>query len=879
MATTPKINLPLIDSSMTADIPRDMNALANAIDAVVETTTGAKTKVDQALASAKAYVDADLKEAPAVPINLKMGMQVIDAKETSLVNITGLKGRTLVNLLGRDGNCEDMSKWSLIGTTVLDTANKTCGMNGFKSTVTNGTYADIWRTVAYDKNKYYIALADIKNGNALKMRLRMNDNVAVKEIMSRDVTETSQFTTAWVRIEPNAFTGTNPVYLSIVTAGGNGSYGYVDAIRLYEIPKMEYEALTSMADSQIAAKYPYVDSLQNVANPYVIGYGENLLPPFMEWIPSGNLTQYSALAPYEASTVTTGDFQALISPQIPAVKGQTYTLSIESRAGRMVVGQYDKAGNVIDYPVAEAQNGQGAFSATFTVADNVSHLVVQLSNYGAGTFIFKKPILTLGSTSKPFVLRQDSILALTTELASNVDGSIADELFTKDGLYWKLSKYKKITLDGSRDWKFNAVKSGFKQVRLEGNQKASGSPVIQYATKYDGKALKYDGNVTEGDSFNVTSTNDVIYMGISNADSGWGDSYAPTDAEVKAYMNGWKMFSVGGPATSEYTGTGTKGWVKIPVKTKSNLVLGTEYVTDISVTTLYSDFPYTPYQIQYLLATPIVEPVQHEGKLLLNKGWNQIVCGGGIEVREKANPVYWPLGNHWVFNNIHPSLIAGRFNYKTNKIYTVYANNKADSSFVMLNNDPNSNGIEDGYIDDSKYKKDGTYHVTYTRLENVVPFLAIAGEIAANLRGTVDDLVNETQALDTRLSVVERMKAEKDSKGTWIMPTLLNGWEPYDVYSGYVAAYKKVPNTNLVTITATLKNGSTAYGSTLWNMPVGYRPKYIVSGTAVTRNVGVTAVSALAVEVYTDGRVLLGMSTAAIQNGAIEFSLVYEAEQ
>lgn len=36
MATTPNLGLPLIDGAMTADVPRDMNALANAVDTAVE---------------------------------------------------------------------------------------------------------------------------------------------------------------------------------------------------------------------------------------------------------------------------------------------------------------------------------------------------------------------------------------------------------------------------------------------------------------------------------------------------------------------------------------------------------------------------------------------------------------------------------------------------------------------------------------------------------------------------------------------------------------------------------------------------------------------------------------------------------------------------
>lgn len=45
MATTPNLGLPLIDGAMTADVPRDMNALANAVDTAVEAA------IDEAVAA------------------------------------------------------------------------------------------------------------------------------------------------------------------------------------------------------------------------------------------------------------------------------------------------------------------------------------------------------------------------------------------------------------------------------------------------------------------------------------------------------------------------------------------------------------------------------------------------------------------------------------------------------------------------------------------------------------------------------------------------------------------------------------------------------------------------------------------------------------
>jgi phage-related tail fiber protein len=60
MATTPNLGLPLIDGAMTADVPRDMNALANAVDTAVgnvsipdaSLTVKGKTQLSSATGSA-----------------------------------------------------------------------------------------------------------------------------------------------------------------------------------------------------------------------------------------------------------------------------------------------------------------------------------------------------------------------------------------------------------------------------------------------------------------------------------------------------------------------------------------------------------------------------------------------------------------------------------------------------------------------------------------------------------------------------------------------------------------------------------------------------------------------------------------------------------
>lgn len=62
MANTPRLNLPLIEPNMTADIVRDMNALAEAVDVSAETTVGAQAKASTALNTAKQYTDQEVSE-------------------------------------------------------------------------------------------------------------------------------------------------------------------------------------------------------------------------------------------------------------------------------------------------------------------------------------------------------------------------------------------------------------------------------------------------------------------------------------------------------------------------------------------------------------------------------------------------------------------------------------------------------------------------------------------------------------------------------------------------------------------------------------------------------------------------------------------------
>lgn len=382
-------------------------------------------KIDQALGS-------ETVDAEPVAVTLKQGLQVVsnEANRQVPLQLKSLKGRTLVNLLGRDGGCESIASFATGGATTLtlDAANKTTGFYGIKATNVTPT-GTFWRgSIPIKAGKHYIMLADLKNGTA--------DNIFVRfpksHFSTPAVTDSSKFQTVYVKYAASA---DDVGLFDCVVTGDAGKYAYVDSIRIYEISQAEYNALDSMTADQVAAKYPYVDDMKSSVNPYVIRYGKNLLPPFTEWrttIGISGIPKMELAGAYTATLIADEDLQAL-AVDIPVAGGQMYTLSVPSlpSGGWMGVNSFDANGTFVN-----AYGGYGnETTKTFTLEASVVRLRVLLSNNtnGAGSFTFTNPMLNIGPEPLPFVPREDNMQVAVTSLASSVDGSVYDELYQKDG--------------------------------------------------------------------------------------------------------------------------------------------------------------------------------------------------------------------------------------------------------------------------------------------------------------------------------------------------------------------------------------------------------------------------------------------------------------
>lgn len=447
------------------------------------------------------------------------GLNFINASQSSPLDVR-IEGRTLVNLLGRAGNCEDASKWSDYQTThTTDSSNFVYGTSGMKVTIQSGfsTGATFYTIPGGLKaNKYYILIGEVKNGNASNGAwINFGGIEGVGLGSSALIADTSKFNIVWVKTNPTIDKVNVNVDLSV--SGNEGQYCYFDCIRLYEITAEEYANIgTVWDDEEIARRYPYVDSVQHVQNPYVIAESENLLPPFTEWTLHGNPS----------------------------------TLFAEVKLGAL--------------------------------------------------------------------------------------GDKKDILW-KDGQDWKVTKWveKDIPLDGKLTWYLGSDYSGYKRVYADATQY---EPVLnskkEIVVKYNGKILKTIdcGGIEQSSGDEAFISGDGqrnVYISIFDADSGWGETYAPTQAEIQAFFWGWRMCN--GTYGQPYDGTGTKTWYPIGDSDLSRAV--TTCPTSAAPTIAEGKIGY--YKISYILATPqtIVVTDKVEGDLVVN-GQTQVEVGSGFTYTE-----------------------------------------------------------------------------------------------------------------------------------------------------------------------------------------------------------------------------------------------------
>ncbi len=830
------------------------------------------------------------------------GMNIITVPRSTPFNVLNIKGRTLINLLGRDGNCESLTNLSshlnVNVTATLDSTNKSIGSKSIKVTLNAGatsgnTVGAFFNLPSTTANDYYIFIGEIKNGNATQARIGLPN---VGNVYSMFATDTTKFTTVYKKFIPQTSSST---YVALMVEGAEGQYAYFDALRLYKISEAEYNAIDNMTPEQIAQRWPYVDDIKGVRNPYIIRYGKNILPPFTEWTLHAN-TKVQSSYELKHTKTTTGTYEASIF-RLPAVAGQTYTIAgdielsgIVGSSGQTATVEiygFDKNGNYVSL-VDNWINENGQSKVSYTVPSNVTHIEGRLTVNAnvTGTVTFKNPMLNIGDTPLPFEPQNNDAIFYDVTLHSNVDRTITDELFYRDGQARMVKRWEEIVLDGSLSWTYQGDATGHKQVATTLNIPAFVANDLDHlrAIKFDGKILNPATNTNSApDSVGINFNGVTLYITIPDTDSGWGENYTPTAQEIQAYFNGWRMFVNGSSFGTPYNGTGTKAWVEQSKALAWGLSTVGTGITDFNVINgqqaplSWNESGHTAtitsYKLLYQLAQPVEVAITSEGEISLFEGTNVLEVGTGVVRREPANfglivgdSTFGGFDGYWANN----TSLSTRFKYRTEKILSVYKNDAKDiPSLILLTGTPY--GKEQvGYRKD-RFDTTAAYSVTYTVLDRYLytaPLIDLQAEYRTKLAGVVAETVQDIADLATRVSVVETQYARKQ-QGQWIVPVLLNGWSVPNGAGVMLGYYKD--QFDIVNVCIRMMAGITAAQTPLFILPAGYRPKtdillFVDTNTSPTDHKGIPIV------VNSDGTVRIGEAGSLTW---INLAVSFRAEQ
>jgi hypothetical protein len=521
----------------------------------------------------------------------------------------------------------------------------------------------------------------------------------------------------------------NTDYISLDITLKQGATLFDPVLPLYEVDATDYaNILTTWDEAAVLNRYPKVQGVQHLQNLAVIAEGENLLPPFSEWELHANATVKSA---YELELNATGNYQKSYGT-VSVLPNQVYTFTRPNGVGRYDLFYQDV--NRANISSLTMFNDGGGLNYTFTTPSNCRFVRVAPDNNATlGKFTFTNPMLTPGSTPKPFVPRNPSYLFAPVKLGQV--GSVKDSLLPQDG-QWMMRKVveKDVVLDGSLAWVNLSDKTGHKLVHLPSNPFPNSNVNSHIITKFNGMRILKDtvgvGNVS--DLYDGANSG-YLWLTVSDLDTGFGESYVPTNDDWKRYFNGWKYTD--GTTWTSVTGNGQTANGATALSTKP---------TD-----------YTPYKLSYVLATPQLVNVTDkvEGALAVS-GPTQVEVTSGVVVREKVVPSQHSTNLNWYINEqgLAVAIVDNPLKHRTLKILNVYKNGQQFSRFVR--NGIGGNG-EYGYISNVDYET-AEYTVTYLVLDRhlqTVNATEVKSSYAGSLKDSVDMSVEKLTDLTTQTSI------------------------------------------------------------------------------------------------------------------------------
>lgn len=508
---------------------------------------------------------------------------------------------------------------------------------------------------------------------------------------------------------------------------------YAPRIPLYEVPQESYDKILVEWDAAtVANRYPMVEGMKPLQNPVVTVEGENLLPPFSEWVLHANA---KLISPYELELNTTGSYQTC-NYYANCLPNTSYIFS----ADEFYPAYYDiHTVDAFGVQTVVRTNHRGTLS--FLTASTAKQIRI-VANHGTeiGTFRFKNPMLTIGSAAKPFKPRNPSYLYAETILSGL--NSVNDLLYQDNGRWKVLKKWEESILDNTLTYGKNADAPGLKEFFISGLLPNPSNQIkSMISLKFNGKNTPYNALVNV-DTYSVSSSTDRFYLRVSNGDTGFVDVYNPSTDEIKAYFNGWKVKTMDG--SNKPT-----AWVSV-IDGKDAATQTLDYVKANKAP------DYTGYRLLYQLATPRAVDITDkvEGALSVS-GQTQISIDSGVIVREKVAPFKDTDGRYKL--NVYSKAY---FNYKNAKILAVYKNQVDDSSQWIWFRDPRvAYGNEFIIIDSNNFDLTADYYITYLALDKeklTTNPVNVKASYNTSIRSTVDQMNEQLADVKSLASIHDR---------------------------------------------------------------------------------------------------------------------------
>jgi len=482
--------------------------------------------------------------------SLNLGMNRIHIPEVSVSPTIEFEGFSYVNLLGKDGNCEDLNYWSQwsYGTSIsLDTTNKVFGNSSIKivSDTNNTEHFAQGRILNLTSGKYYMIsgyIKAIKQYGLLRLILTDESNEYKSEVWTNQVNNTNGFDRVFAIFQMPA--EATQAYCRLQLGNGNGwlefsgeASAYFDGIMLQELTEID----RFLSIDQLFTKYPYVDSYGCLINPCFENRRYNLIrngnceEGVAYWVVSSNTTLAINQGKFLVTTSANGGYGPY---QNIKVKSHTNYYLYSKVTGGSVLGAV-KVRTLDGYDLV---TNLGSFNS-----GNNTELCVLMRNGTAGTCYYDSIMLVEG-TEPPTEYRSCDIQRFV------VEGQFAsgDKVKIENGKVSGLLNWKHTPpLYGKDfDWKYYTQYTGYKTVVLDTPKYFKGIKWIGTETghiveKYDGKTFQRLNVIQEAsDGFALNDT--YFYINIPNSNSGFTDNINPNADEVKVFMNGWKAVANNG---------------------------------------------------------------------------------------------------------------------------------------------------------------------------------------------------------------------------------------------------------------------------------------------------------------------------------------------